>query len=298
MRRMLTIAAVLPVLSMCPAQLSAQENTLPEEIRKELGFLVGTWNVETDVNGTAGTAKYTAHWTAGNDSLILTFDGADVSATAVGGWDPTSKEIVETWYSPTLGRLTQRFKAASPDVWEGTFREQQPDGEVIEGKIRLEKTSQDSFTYSRTADGTTIMNVNQRVKPEPQPTNADRLKPFEYFIGKWKSKGDDGDIVDWEFSWGHKKNSIENKIVSKGPDGEITIWNSGILIWDAGSRRFVNVCVNADGHRLDFLWEKKEEKKWQTWLRGNDASADVTIIDQSKWDIKWDGKSHIYERQD
>ena len=94
------------------------------------------------------------------------------------------------------------------------------------------------------------------------------MSVFNYFIGKWKTARDDGGSAEWVFKWGHDKNSVENKIVSKDGEGKVVLSNTGVLIWDEGNRRFVNVCVNLTGNRIDFLWDKISDNTWETWIRG------------------------------
>ena len=112
-----------------------------------------------------------------------------------------------------------------------------------------------------------------------------------------ESETSDGEVAEWTFDWGHNKNSIENKIVVKNGEGEITLSNSGFIVWETGNRRFVNACVGASGNRVDYLWEKSGDKEWKTWLRGSQSIMAVTVIDENTWTLEWGDEKRTYKRR-
>lgn len=262
-------------------------------------YLEGRWTYEIS-DGTKGDAVWT--FEADGQSMIGRFKEGEGTGVEIGGWQPDTEIVMVNGYgskgdywqleykkfSKKGGRGSIRGKIDNVDYsgdFEGTIVNKDQWGWTIKGKTSAGEALDLSATFNR-------------VKPKPQPTNADRLKAFEFFIGKWKAEESDGGVTKWEFDWGRNKNSIENNVVVKNGEGMVTLSHSGAIVWDGGNRRFVNALVSGGGNRIDFLWNKNGEKEWQTWRRGGNATTAVTIIDENTWSMTWDGGSSTYKRQD
>jgi hypothetical protein len=125
---------------------SRVESLVPEEVRKELRFMVGRWRTEIftdDVKSGEGTHHRT--WAADKSCLKMTWrgveDGAPVQAFGLSGWDAKTGQVVEHWYD-TLGRygkVCYPVSKMSGERWEGTFDFSDAEGETMEGRCRLEK---------------------------------------------------------------------------------------------------------------------------------------------------------------
>jgi hypothetical protein len=293
---MLTSFTLALVATLAPMQ--APEIRVPDEIQKEMAFLEGNWKGTTTTDGEKEPVTYSAKWNPGRDSLLLTYSTPSLKGTGLGGWDPTAKEIVEVWHSPTAGRLTLRYTVKSDTVWEGTSRAQDPDGEVTEGTIRRVKTSDDRFVVTHKLGDNSIEIVYERVLVPPPPTNAERIAPMKFLIGKWKGVADSGNTIHWEFEWGTNKNFIENELVIRNSDGELQFSNNGLLGWDNGVRRIVNWCMNSNGVRMNFAWEQRDKKNWDTWIIGQNATWKLRIEDDDTFVLDTGTDAVTYKRQD
>ena len=262
-------------------------------------YLEGSWTYEIS-DGTKGNAVWT--FEADGQSMIGRFKEGDSTGVEIGGWQPDTKIVMVNGYDSKGNYWQLEYKHFSDKGGRGPIRGKTDDGEysgVFEATI-VDKDHWGWTIKGKTSEGDELdlSATFTRVEPKPQPTNADRLKPFEYFIGKWKSEASDGEVDEWTFDWGHNKNSIENKVVAKNGKGEIAFSNSGFIVWDAGNRRFVNACVDASGNRVDFLWEKSGDNEWKTWHRGSEGTMAVTVIDANTWKIELGDESRTYKRQD
>ena len=261
-------------------------------------YLEGSWTYEVS-DGIKGNAVWS--FEANGQSMIGRFKVGDSRGVEIGGWQPDTKIVMVNGYTSEGDYWQLEYKHFSDEGGRGAIR----------GKTRgvgysgdFEATIVDADRWGWTIEGKTSagddLNLSasfRRVKPEPQPTSADRLQPFTYFIGKWRAEESDGEVTDWTFDWGYKENSIENKIVVKNAEGEVTLSNSGFLVWDSDSSRFVNTCVNARGNRVDFWWLKSGDKKWKTWPRGGQPTMNVTIVDENNWTMEWADEIRTYKRQ-
>lgn len=139
---------------------------VPEKVLAEMKFLVGTWETEGKLLNQAFKGSATIRWAPGKHCLISNVKSDLMTATAIVGWDPTTKEIVETWYRADGFRIEQRIGRFSESGWEGTTVLQDSSGNVRNGKIRVEKAADGkSFTYSSgIGDETTIVGTYRRVE--------------------------------------------------------------------------------------------------------------------------------------
>ena len=263
-----------------------------------MDYLNGNWTYEIS-DGTKGEATWT--FEASRQAMIGRFKEGDARGVEIGGWQSDTEIGMVNGYDSKGDYWQLEYKEFSKDGAHGPIHGK-ANGVAYSGDFKATILSDDRWEW--TIEGKTVkgedLNLSasfNRVKPKPQPTNADRLEPFEYFIGEWKAETSDGEVTDWTFGWGHEKNSIQNHIVTKNAEGDVTLSNSGFLIWDGGARRFVNACVGASGNRLDFLWEKSGDKEWKTWLRGNQTTMTITIVDDNTWSTAWDDETRTFKRQ-
>jgi hypothetical protein len=262
-------------------------------------YLEGQWTYEIS-DGTKGTAVWT--FEADGQSMIGKFKEGAVTAVEIGGWQPDPKITMVNGYDSKGNYWQLEYDSLSAEGGRGAIRGRNDDGEYT-GKFAATVVNHDRWGWTINGKMSSGKELDlsatfKRVIPKPLPTKADRLKAFDYFIGKWKSKQSNGTDEVWVFKWGPNSNSIENRSVTKNADGAVVDGMSGIIVWDSGNRRIVNACVSAAGNRLDFPWQKKSEKTWQTWRRGGNWRGDVTIIDKNTWTMTWGNGSLTYERQD
>ena len=105
-----------------PTSLVAQEAMeLPDEVRKEMNFLVGDWTFTAKENGKSTSGFYSTRWASGGTCLTMTFRSNTHNSTGLSSWDPVTNEIVENWTGPSTGRLELRYQIKSDSEWEGTI---------------------------------------------------------------------------------------------------------------------------------------------------------------------------------
>ena len=154
------------VTTLCLPRISVAQSTpqVPKKILDEMQFLVGEWETEGTYQGADFRGTYAATSAPGKHCLIMNSKSSAMTATGVNGWDPTTKDIVETWYRTDGFRIEQRFSHMTESVWEGTVVLQDTSGETQRGTIRLEKGADgNSFIFTGSVDGESLVVRNRRV---------------------------------------------------------------------------------------------------------------------------------------
>jgi hypothetical protein len=147
---------------------------IPKKVLKELNFMAGKWQTDMTEDGVAvGTATHERKWSPGEYCLIMNWcadkDGVKSYATAVSGWNPKGKAVVEHWYGSdgSYGSVRYPLGKMKNDAWEGTHRFIEADGKEMKGSCRLEKgDGQWIFTADWEDEGkkVTMRNVTRKVK--------------------------------------------------------------------------------------------------------------------------------------
>ena len=176
MRRIVIALAVVAVLFSAGLSYGGeQEQTgVPEEVLKELSFMVGKWETKMFENGVeVGTATHERKWAPGGHCLIMTWlgekDGVKIHGTAVSGWNAKTKQVVEHWYCSDgiYVSIHYPFAKMTEDAWVGSASVVEADGKVYREKCRLYKgKDQWVFTSVREVAGqkVTLRNVTRKVK--------------------------------------------------------------------------------------------------------------------------------------
>ena len=114
MRRQMIASTVVALLLSTGLSYGGEPQGLPEEIMKELGALVGTWEFEGEFGDQSFKGRFSARWGPGKRYLIGNSRGSmgDVQTrgNSIMGWDPVKKQIVDCGFE-TLGlRLNVRTR--------------------------------------------------------------------------------------------------------------------------------------------------------------------------------------------
>jgi hypothetical protein len=131
-----TIASLL--LTAVTASLSFGQG-MPDHVKKSLDKLVGTWKMETPIDGEVTEAALTVEWAVDDTAIRFAWKGTDVltrklgSSTGILGWHPTKKLCIENEVG-TDGFTSDGSHWISEDgTWESPIRgtNNKPDGTII-----------------------------------------------------------------------------------------------------------------------------------------------------------------------
>lgn len=288
---------------------AAEPNPIPQEALQEMEYRVGEWESQTFIDGVEqpGTGHELAKW-AGGGKYCVNVTATDIEhgeargAAAVVGWDPDKKQLVERWHVSDGLFLSYQYRIDKEmNCWIGTFSYADTKGQKYEGQSLVTKKGQDEWVWeaSWSEDGKqrTRGTVNRRVK-KVQVTHYEKLKELAFLVGEWEGKRNNGGTARWTLNWTEDKNVIQNVITMTGPDGNLQFRNVGIFCWDPDSRRLANVCVTDKGKQVTFLWAKRDDGKWETWLPGSQYLEVVTIVDDNTWKMEGDDSLVVFKRID
>lgn len=120
----LTFVALIAVC--ISSQVHAQG--MPDEVRKQLDRLVGTWEVKTTVGDKVVTAEGKADWAPGKECIRWSFKGEDIetgammASTGLIGWNSLKKIATETAFSSNGQSFFSNFTFKSDKEWTSPFR--------------------------------------------------------------------------------------------------------------------------------------------------------------------------------
>jgi hypothetical protein len=290
--------AVLLAASMTIGQAEATNSITATEAKNAIEFMAGEWEYVSTVDGeeTKGTSYRV--WSQDRTCLVMSIQGKRLNATGIMGWDAANNQLVETWYNSLGERIELRYVSISNSSWEGASVVETADGKNT-GTIRLEKKGENAFTFTATAEDMNIVSQNRRIrKPEQaSPAVKEELKDFEYFVGSWEAKHDDGGRTSWTFAWNEDGTRLENELKIWNAEGEMTLDNTGFFCWDVAALRVCNHCITRKGASVTFQWAKVDDETWMTWMRGNRAKSTVAVVDEDNWTMQWGDETRAMKRK-
>jgi hypothetical protein len=148
---------------------------IPQLARDAMAYRVGNWESVGFVDGVEQTdvGHEATKWGPGKYCITITntfvFNGVDIHATGIVGWDPQRKQLVEHWYSSDGTYATFCYSLdKKKNAWVGTFKRAFADGTIHEGESIVETKGKDEWEWhsSYAVDGKahTIRTKNRRVK--------------------------------------------------------------------------------------------------------------------------------------
>lgn len=156
-------ATALLASALSATALLAQESGVPTPIREAMSGLVGTWQVAGEVDGTSWSGKYTCQWNAGKNCLILNMEYLGLHSTGISGWNPSTRELVETWYRSDGVSVEHRFSQFEGGRWTGTVALVDADGNRSEGTVQLTWVDDATFTFQGKAGEAVLTTTHQRL---------------------------------------------------------------------------------------------------------------------------------------
>ena len=177
MRRIaVTVVGFLVTFVAAAIASAADSSPIPHEALQEMEYRVGEWESKTLIDGVEqpGTGHEVTKWAPGGRyCVIVTYNdvenGVARAATAIVGWDPDKKQLVERWHVSDGLFLSYRYQIDTViHAWVGTVTYADTKGKHFEGKSVVQKKNNDEWTWKGTwtEDGKERSReaVNRRVK--------------------------------------------------------------------------------------------------------------------------------------
>jgi hypothetical protein len=139
--------------------------------------------------------------------------------------------------------------------WEVTTSEDR----VYKAKSRLKSVGRDEFTWQIvdfTINGESQSDgevVHFKRAPQPLSPGQEKMKVFDFLIGEWESKTNDGKTSTHTYRWLNNQSFIEFR------DGDYM----EIMGWDPVKERYVSWCYGTHGGIALAVWKKKGDV-WMT----------------------------------
>jgi hypothetical protein len=251
---------------------------------EEIGFMAGYWETTGTFAGTEFKGTSRRSWAPNKLCLVMHGSSNVMKSTGIIGWDPVTKEIVETWHNGLGARVELRYKDRTETVWEGTALVHRLDGEIERGSIRLEKTGDDSFKFHAKMDDYTVDSQARRiqtfhVQQAPQPN--EHLAGLKPFIGSWIYDGPLKDeipglakkgeriVATNSFRWILGGNAIRLTYETT-KDGELIDAGEAVIGWDGTTEKIMEWAFTDAGNHYG-EWKPEGD----TWVYSNVGTGSV-----------------------
>jgi hypothetical protein len=271
---------------------------MPKEVRSAIEFMAGEWESKTNFGDEKLEGRSYRKWSPDRTCLLMHGESERSKATGITGWDAAAKQVVETWYNSIGERVELRYNIVSDTVWEGTATVQFPGEEESKGTIRLERDGDNAFTFTASMPDLEVESGARRIrKPEQaSPSTHETLKKFEYFVGCWEAKDEDGGFTTWSFAWNRDGKLLENDLRVVSADGKTSLHNVGSFVWDSSDLRVANHCIGKNGKRLTFNWAAVDDNTWMVWLRGSGGKSRVEVVEDDTFTMEWGDEELVFKR--
>jgi hypothetical protein len=273
---------------------------MPAEIIKQIDEkVIGDWVLESTHGETPITGEEFWNWGKDRSCVIFsgfsTVEGKKSTYGGAMGWDGKAKTLVSYFFSSDGDVGTTRWTGLGAEKWTGewvgTYQ-----GQMSKSTAKLEFTKEQK-RYEDTTNGKAYVAIIKRKPKPPTPSNHEKLKDLNFFIGTWEAQQEDGVTLTWTFEWAVDKNMIKNQITGKDRDGTMTFSNLGMLGWDAEARRITNWCFNERGQPVTFYWARCPDNKWEGWTADSKISWEFTIVDGNSWSMGSGPDKIVFKRK-
>ena len=154
---------------------SQVEIAVPKAAIREMQYRVGKWESDMYTDGRKGETRSleVTRWDPEKHSIrasgYWTEEGVKYHGSALIGWNPEKKQLVEHWFISDGGYATFCYDISKePNTWVGSFEWVYGDGRRYEGKSVFQKTSRHRWVWTATffadEEEHTWRSVNERVK--------------------------------------------------------------------------------------------------------------------------------------
>ena len=160
MKRIALLSCSLGLAVAFAGLVQGQEKTqVPDEIVKELQFLVGKWSFEGRVGDGKVSGTITARWAQGRYCLITqdSIDVAEGDAESIGrnraagviGWEPKNERITHGGFSSDGNAFLNWWKVTESGDWEGETSGTM-EGQEGPSAFKITKHGKDKFVFEST----------------------------------------------------------------------------------------------------------------------------------------------------
>jgi hypothetical protein len=173
MCRIVASCALLWCVALTTSVSSSEEpQALPDEIRGELDWLSGTWQMKGRVGDVKLSGVWSARWADGEHCLTRHSkskragkNGERIGISVI-GWDAANKCIIEHAFFSNGDSLLLRWNDPSPNKWVGEVTGVE-DGQQYTARATATKQNKDRFIYeSETSTGDEVEILLTRTKTD------------------------------------------------------------------------------------------------------------------------------------
>ena len=159
---------------------------VPDNIIKELKYLVGTWKIKGNIGDHEFESTTSYRWARNRDKkryclIATTLSKSDAAnGTTAGadiiGWDAAKKQIVHHGFDSTGGCITLRWTVESTDKWTGELCIVDQ-GQEIKGSAEMIKRGPTECVYeAQTTTGVTARIVFDKLDRDAGPASLPRRR--------------------------------------------------------------------------------------------------------------------------
>lgn len=169
---MLSTAILLAASIVGQAEQVKIKFAMPEETLSFFSYFVGEWRMEG--KSPWGPVSGTIIWKWAEGKHCITYEslwtdaGGTVRASALCGWDPLKRQLVETEYWTDNSINTLRYSKTNDRLWEGTMLGVDDAGRAMTGRIAYEIKSPTHLIFRATD-----------FKVDEKPVNDVEIKYFK-----------------------------------------------------------------------------------------------------------------------
>jgi hypothetical protein len=184
MKRISIALSVTTAILIGNVTIAQEETGVPEEIVKELSYLVGSWKVEgkrgDDEFGGTATYKWAPNKEKHKYCLVTNWlvgpDGNIPPGISIMGWNSANRCIVESGFDAQGNFYETHWVVKSRTQWKGEFSNVR-DGEKVEGRGVVVKKGPTEFVYeAETTTGETGRTVFTKVTKERETGKQEKPK--------------------------------------------------------------------------------------------------------------------------
>jgi hypothetical protein len=279
----------------------SQERRVPDEILRELNYMVGTWKAEGKVGEIAVQGKWSTRWAPGKHCLMressVDIEGVMVTGIGVIGWDPAAERITEQVFFDNNDAALLKWKVLPSGEWEGTLTATQL-GQPIERTVKLIKKGSGEMVYLEAASENEESRIILRkvTNGEPRAETVDAPRPIiaadktevprdaiaemAFLVGDWEVQGTfNGELLPngtYSATWAPGNYSLLLRS-SWGTDAV------GIGGWSPSRKQYVEYWYISDGSTRTFRYSLDKDKNvWAgTWTevdsQGREGAGGISL---------------------
>ena len=217
------------------------------DLLSEWEWMVGYWTDELD----EWKVETNCEWSANRNFLTRSFkvvkdDETQIQGVQVIGYDPVAAAF-RCWVFHSGGG----FGESTIDFQEDRFV-------LAANADDSQGTELGYYPVHRSTDGKwTIDTIGEFSLPIEQPS-ADRMKEFEWMVGKWVDK-DDNATIETTCSWTPNKAFLRRSFKVAVQD-RVDLAGMQVIGWDADAKKFRSWVFDSDGGFANDEWSKEGDR--------------------------------------